>query len=180
MNQINFAPRLDRDEAHLLSKQYRDDDTIPEAAGERIRRGSYDRENLNQIFDWKTKGRGRSRLNKNDDAEIREALKIAATAERPRTAMAVLVGLAGVDVPVASAILAMVHPDDYTVIDFRALESLNYTGNYYSIPFYLDYREFCIRLARKWNMSLRDLDRALWQWSKNQNARPERMPRRAG
>ncbi len=42
-------------------------------AGEQIRGGQYTRKNLETIFEWKTNGRGRSRLAKNTDEEIADA-----------------------------------------------------------------------------------------------------------
>ena len=38
-----------------------------------------------------------------------------------------------------------------------------------SINFYLRYLDYCTKLADKWDMSLRDLDRALWQRSKDKS-----------
>ncbi len=35
-----------------------------------------------------------------------------------------------------------------------------------SLPYYVAYLQFCSGLAEKWEMSLRELDRALWMWSK--------------
>ncbi len=37
------------------------------------------------------------------------------------------------------------------------------------MTFYLKYLAHCTDLAAKWNLSLRQLDRALWQWSKEQS-----------
>src|SRR5271170_4344977 len=98
------------------------------AAGTRIRGGDFSRDNLQVIFRWKTKGRGVSRLARNTDDEIADALKLALIAKTERSAIAVLKGLNGVDVPVASAILTAINPTKYTVIDFRALEALGSTS----------------------------------------------------
>jgi len=76
------------------------------------------REHLSEIFEWKTKGRGRSRLSRNSDQEIADALSLAVTARTERAAVAVLVGLQGVLVPVASAILTAIDPDRYTASTF--------------------------------------------------------------
>ena len=90
----------------------------PLQAGKKITMGEYTRTNLEVIFEWKTKGRGRSRLQKNTNAEIADALKLAADAKTERAALAVLTGLRGVEVPVASAILTAVYPKRFTIIDF--------------------------------------------------------------
>jgi hypothetical protein len=145
-----------------------DDDAL--AAGLRIRSGNYGRSNIETIFEWKTKGRGRSRLRNNSDEEIAEALGLAAHAKTERAAIAVLLGLQGVHVPVASAILTAIDPERYTVIDFRALEALGSNSKDRSVNFYLEYLDACRKLAKRRNVTLRDLDRALWQWSSEQEA----------
>jgi hypothetical protein len=73
-----------------------------------------------------------------------------------------------VEVPVASAILTAINPERFTIIDFRALESLAITDRqaYYTIDFFIDYLQFCRGLANQCRVGLRTLDRALWQWSK--------------
>jgi hypothetical protein len=50
-------------------------------AGKGISKGRCTRANLEMIFEWKTNGRGRSRLTKNTDKEIFDALKLATTAK---------------------------------------------------------------------------------------------------
>jgi len=149
-------------------------------AGRRIAARNFDRENLEAIFRWKTKGRGISRLSRNTDAEIADALRLALSADSERSAVAVLKGLNGVNVPVASAILTAINPQKYTIIDFRAVESLGVRdGSTYSIDFYLGYLRKCRELAKRCNTSLRTLDRALWQWSssKTKRARAGKRPR---
>jgi hypothetical protein len=56
-------------------------------------------------------------------------------------------------------------PQRYTVIDFRALESLGTKCSTFTVGFYLAYLKHCRELATQYNLSLRTLDRALWQWS---------------
>jgi hypothetical protein len=77
----------------------------------------------------------------------------------------VLCGLSGVAVPVASAILTAIDPTKYTIIDFRALEALGTVTTERSVGFYLKYLCVCRNLAERHGIGLRDLDRALWQWS---------------
>ena len=152
------------------SYQYQQDDEAL-AAGDRIRSGDYERSNIKTIFDWKTGGRGKSRLQRNSDEEIADALRLAVSAKTERAAIAVLLGLQGVLVPVASAILTAIDPKRYTVIDFRALEALGSKSKDRSVNFYLAYLTHCRQLAKAHKVALRDLDRALWQWSKTHPAR---------
>jgi len=91
------------------------------------------------------------------------------------TAVTALLELQGVDIPVASAILAAIYPERYTVLDFRALEALGHARH--DVHFYEEYLDFCKRLADsnivkpQSNLPaptpLRTLDRALWEWSRS-------------
>ena len=158
-----FTPQLSKEEALELAGKHPSDDPKPRKAGKAITHGDYSFDNLRTIFEWKAKNRGKSRLNKNSMSEVEEALRLAAMAKEPRSAIAVLKGLSGVNVPVASAILTLVHPVKYTVLDFRALEALGDQSGRRSVIFYLHYLRYCTDLAKKWGMSLRDLDHALWR-----------------
>jgi hypothetical protein len=171
-NSGGFKLQFEPAEIPVLLKLYKpnlDDPAL--AAGSRICKGECTRNNLSKIFKWKTKGRGRSRLLLNSDEEIADALHLAVSAKTERAALAVLLGLQGVDTPVASAILTAIDPERYTVIDFRALESLGSNSKNRSINFYLCYLDFCRNLAKIHQIKLRDLDRALWHWSAMQPAR---------
>jgi hypothetical protein len=165
-----FTPQLSREEAVELASQHRSDrPEITEkasSAGEAIRNGDYSFENLRAIFKWKVNDRGKNRLDKNSREEVEEALRLAAAAKQPRSAIAVLKGLSGVNVPVASAIMTSIYPDKYTVIDRRALKALGVSSGRNSVTFYLCYLRYCTALAKEWNLCLRDLDHALWDWPK--------------
>lgn len=166
-----FRLRVNPTDLVALARRYRsEDDDVALAAGRRIRAGDCGWTNVEDIFKWKTRGRGISRLRRNSDEEIADALSLAVRAKTERAAVAVLLGLRGVDVPVASAILTVTFPERYTVIDFRALEALDNKSSDRSVNFYLAYLDTCRRLAIENNISLRDLDRALWQWSSKQPA----------
>ncbi len=163
-----FTLAFDPKEIPALARAYGpEQDDIALAAGCGIRDGKYTRENLTKIFEWKTGGRGRSRLTRNTDDEIADALRLTVSAATERAAIAVLLGLNGVQVPVASAILTAIDPVHYTVIDFRALEALCNASVDRSINFYLRYLAACSQIAASNGVTLRDLDRALWKWSES-------------
>ncbi|MCJ2069317.1 hypothetical protein MKK75_10980 [Methylobacterium sp. J-030] len=142
------------------------DESAAMTSGRAIAAGEHTRANLTTIHRWKTKGRGRSRLGWNTDVEIADALALAVAAKTDRAAASVLCGLAGVKLPVASAVLMAIDPARYTIIDVRALDSLGALGNRIDLRLYLTYLHFCRALAFEAGTSLRTLDRALWQWSK--------------
>jgi hypothetical protein len=173
MKKNSFELRFSPSEIRALAARYvYEDDSNAMTAGERIAAGDYTRGNLEVIFRWKTGGRGISRLRWNSDAEIMDALRLAVNARTERAAVAVLCGLRGVEIPVASAILTAIDPGRYTIIDFRALEALGVENSWHTVDSYLAYLEHCRSLARENNLGLRELDRAMWQWSKEQGVVP--------
>jgi len=97
-----FVPRFPVEMIPALAAAHvaDDDERRAFAAGHRIAAGSRAREDFMGVFEWKTRGRARSRPARNADAEIRDALDLAVAARTERAAIAVLTGLVGVDVPV--------------------------------------------------------------------------------
>jgi hypothetical protein len=144
-------------------------------AGEAIRNGDYTLANLEAIVRWKSE-RVVHYLIGNSNEKIRRVLAVAAASDAStETAVTALLELQGVDIPVASAILAAIYPERYTVLDFRALEALGHARH--DVHFYEEYLDFCKRLADsnivkpQSNLPaptpLRTLDRALWEWSRS-------------
>jgi hypothetical protein len=115
---------------------------------------------------WKTP-RSAPRVARNDDAFVREVTGVMLTAKDERLRVEVLTLLQGVKWPTASVILHFVHPDPYPILDVRALWSVGFSHPpAYDFEFWAAYVAFTRREARRLNVSLRDLDRALWQYSK--------------
>jgi hypothetical protein len=89
--------------------------------------------------------------------------------------------LIGVGIPVASALLTVWKPDEYTIIDVRALHTLNSFNEKADVTAFVDhdqpwwerrydlYLKGCADVAKRVGLSLRTLDRALWKWGQ-QNA----------
>lgn len=144
-------------------------------AGEAIRNGDYNLANIEAIVRWKSE-RVVQFLIANSTEKIRRVLAIAASpASSTGDAVKALLELQGVDIPVASAILAAIFPERYTVLDFRSLEALGHARH--DVHFYEEYLAFCKHLAESDIVKpqsdlpaptpLRALDRALWEWSKS-------------
>ncbi len=144
-------------------------------AGEAIRNGDYSLANLEAIVRWKSE-RLVHYLIGNSNEKIRRVLAVAASpTSSTESAVRALLELHGVDITVASAILAAIDPERYTVLDFRALEALGHAPH--DVHFYEEYLAFCKRLAES-NIvrpqselpaptPLRTIDRALWEWSRS-------------
>jgi hypothetical protein len=142
-------------------------------AGEAIRGGDFSLANLEAIVRWKSE-RVVHYLIGNSNESIRIALKVAVSPKATaQEAIKALIELQGVDIPVASAIMAAIYPERYTVLDFHALEALGVARH--NAEFYAAYNAFCNQLAERGIIkpqenlpgptALRALDRALWAWS---------------
>ena len=146
---------------------YRKEDAVAFEAGKRIREVDYSRKNLEKIVEWKSERR-KALIGNNTDEEIRDALTLALAAKEPRSALAVLIGLSGVALPMASAIMTTIDDRDrFTIVDWRALEALGEPdADYSQMRVYLyAYLPTCQRIAAEVGVSLRTLDEALWAWS---------------
>lgn len=88
------------------------------------RRGWYERQEFLDVVRWKTKGRGISRAKRNETGLVMAATQASFLAAHSAVAVSALTSLAGVQVPVASALLTASYPDRYTVTDFRSQESI--------------------------------------------------------
>ena len=144
-------------------------------AGEAIRNGEYTLANLETIVRWKSE-RVVHYLIGNSEAKIRRVLAVAASPDSStRKAVEALMELRGVDLAIASAILAAIDPERYNVLDFRTLEALGHARH--DVEFYAEYVAFCRRLAERGlvkpqtdlpgDTPLHALERALWEWSRS-------------
>lgn len=145
---------------------YTDDARLLEAGDAARARGHYTREEFIEVCAWKTT-RSRSKVAGNAEAAVVEATRRSFTAADEETRMNALLELAGVGVPTASTLLYIAFPHDYPILDVRALESLGVKPrSQYPVNFWLAYLSFCRELARSCAVSIRTLDKALWQHSK--------------
>jgi hypothetical protein len=164
----NFTLQYDSAKIPFLVSEYLraqgNQDQAMEVSGKRMAQGQFTRSDFETVCRWKSP-RKIGLLAENTDAQIRLAIDNARIASNPRDAVHSLVVLHGVGVKMATAILTAMFPDDHTVLDFRGLEALG-VGNGESVNLYVLYLGECVRLARQYGVTLRDFDRANWQWSK--------------
>jgi hypothetical protein len=129
-------------------------------------RGHYTRTEFIEICAWKTV-RSRPKVAANTAARVTRTTARAFAAEDEAARITTLLELQGVGLPTASTLLYCAFPDDYPILDVRALESLGVTSRgHYSVGFWLKYLHACRDLAGRHGVSLRTLDKALWQYSK--------------
>jgi len=118
---------------------------------------------------WKTV-RSRPKVASNTAAAITKGTRRAFAADDEGVRIEALLALDGVGVPTASTLLHYAFPEAYPILDVRALESLGVgPRSQYPVSFWLGYLDACRQLAARHDVSLRTLDKALWQHSKERS-----------
>lgn len=144
-------------------------------AGRAIRNGDYSMANLEAIVRWKSE-RLVQYLIGNNTMSIRRALEVAAAPESSTgEALTALFALRGVEISMATSIMAAIYPERYIELDMADLEALGQARQ--DVRFYEEYLAFCRRLVDRGILQpqtelpgptpLHALDRALVQWSRN-------------
>jgi len=134
---------------------------------------------LEQILRWKLGsqyGRQRERRRANTDAVIRTVTGAALSVSHPdeeyelELRVGLLCALRGVSVPVASAVLALVLPEKYAVIDFRGWRQVfGVERRGFSIA---DYKRYLARLrplADELGWTIQEVDLAIWAYDREVN-----------
>jgi hypothetical protein len=128
--------------------------------------GRLTKDQLLTICQWKaSRSAGNAERNAPGFVECVTQFAFAASDERARIESLTL--LDGVGWPTASVILHLFHKDRYPILDYRALWSVGVEVPHPpSFDFWWQYTLFCRKLARKAGVRIRTLDKALWQFSK--------------
>jgi len=163
-----FELQFDRFEIPRLAARYSypNEDKIEATARDNKVRGHLTLPEFLELCKWKTE-RSKSRVAKNTEGLVEEATRFALSAKHEQLRIHSLLSLHGVGWPTASVILHFWHTDPYPILDFRALWSLGRESPpaAYNFDFWWKYTLFCRELAKECNVSMRTLDRALWQYS---------------
>ena len=129
------------------------------------RGGCLTRKELHKTARWKSPRRAALTLENTDDL-IKGVTKKAFTSTDNWTKLLTLTQLQGIGQPTASAILHLFDDNQYPILDIHALWSVGMEWKKRtSYPFWLEYIQFCRDIADHNNVSMRDLDRALWKFS---------------
>ena len=103
----------------------------------------------------------------NSDERIKYITSLAISSTDEYFKISSLQLLKGVSMPVASVILHFARPDKYPILDFRAIWSLGWQQpKQYTFEFWEKYCNYIRETAKSLKVSLRILDKALWQYSK--------------
>ncbi len=145
---------------------WREEDALTAISGQIQEAGRLNKSQLKLVARWKAP-RSAGHVDKNDESYVKEATSWALSATTERARIEVLTVLDGVRWPTASVILHLFHVEPYPILDFRALWSVGLeVPHQYSFGFWWPYVGFCRQLAERNHVSMRVLDRALWQYSK--------------
>ena len=151
-----------------LSADYKLGPLEPEVVGMKATvssAGFLTRKQLYVVARWKA-ARSAEHVLKNSETYVREVTAFALGAADERARIETLTVLDGVLWPSASVVLHMFHREPYPILDFRALESLGEpVPKQYTFAFWWKYVLHSRKLATKHQLSMRELDRALWQHS---------------
>jgi hypothetical protein len=121
---------------------------------------------LESVCRWKSP-RALPLVRSNTDEEVREVTRWSLTTPHERLRIRSLQLLRGVSWPMASVVLHWFHTDPYPILDVRALWSLDVAAPQpYTFQFWWDYVRRCRELKATLSLSMRTIDRALWQYSK--------------
>ncbi len=133
-----------------------------------------DKEHFVKLGWWKTR-RQMKNYKANDETLIKDSTRSAYQASDRRQKLDTLTKqkkLKGVGVAVASTILHFLHPNDFPIFDVHVRKSLKKAGewnrseNDASGDAWLKYVSVMRDFSKKLNVSLRELDKALWAYDK--------------
>ncbi|HXQ34322.1 MAG TPA: hypothetical protein VN843_09935 [Anaerolineales bacterium] len=163
---IRFNKKAIREWAGKYDVDY--DSEIETIIAPRVKaRGYFLREEFIRLCRWKTP-RSQSKVASNPANYIEAVTQVALSTPNERLRIEVLLLLNGVRWPTASVVLHFCHTEPYPILDVRALWSIGIDANTipYNFDFWNEYTQYCRKLANEANVTMRELDRALWQYSK--------------
>ncbi len=141
------------------------------------RRGHLTAAELQKVCRWKS-ARAIRHIRANTPHRIRTATSAALATRSERRRVEALVELQGVSLPMASALLTLVEPRRYGVIDIRVWQLLNRHGEVranragvgLSVKNWLEFLAVLRRLSAKLDLPARDVERALFDIHKARQA----------
>jgi len=125
-------------------------------------RGHMTKAELRRVAKWKWRGgRVAQLVDTNTPEEVKEITAVSFAARSERLRVGALLSLAGVGWPMASVILHFAFRDRYPILDKRTMHAVGNSTNY-TFDLWDEYSELCRREAKRLDVCMRKLDRALW------------------
>ncbi len=153
--------------AKLYEERWPNDIAVEENFFEWFRKNRYlDKEKFVQLGRWKTRRQTKNYL-RNSEKFIQATTQKALKTKDEKTKIETLMQLHGVAWAVASVILHFAFPEQYPILDFRAIWSMGLRQpKSYSFNFWQQYVTRFRKLRDETNLPARTLDRGLWMFSK--------------
>lgn len=169
-NRAEAQLRFPLSEVRLWSERYDyryDSEVVEQLVPAVHEQGFLSRQQLLVVVDWKAP-RSRRHARKASEAIVEEGTRIALNCDSEELRIGVPSLIPGVGYPMASVLLHFFHTDPYPIIDYRALWSLGLqqNGAYYTFDDWWSYVTACRTLSKQAGVEMRTFDRALWQFSK--------------
>lgn len=183
---MDFVLRLDLSDIAYWASRYSDprEGFIENDVSPRFRSFGYlSKSDFLALCEWKSP-RSQSRCASNSEEFIRAVTATAVSSSDEQLRIEVLTLLRGVSWPTASVILHFGFDNFYPILDFRALWSVgvdlptDQVSSLYCFSFWRSYSQYCRDLACDCGVTMRVLDRALWQFSKENQHIGENAERR--
>ncbi len=156
--------KLTRDQILELAGRYDygGDDVLGVRMQCAAKRGYMKRKDLVEVAKWKWRGGRTWQLcEENTKGEVKEISKASFTAKSERLRIGALLALRGVQWPMASVILHFAFPDRYPILDVRAMKTAG-GSTHYAFEKWNEYVDLCQKKAAACDITMRELDRALW------------------
>jgi hypothetical protein len=154
---------------HLTRTEDEVTSALIERLGRASERGYLTRGEFRAACRWKTP-RSAGHVERNSDHRVRKATGVALRGATDRERIEALVALQGVSVPTASAILTLLDPERYGVIDIRVWQLLhelgvvdgNQAGAGLTVPQWEQFLVVIRQYSTLFQVSPRDIERALF------------------
>jgi hypothetical protein len=161
--------RFHENEIKDIAKRYKypwEESELIELRKEILKKGCLNKKQLQLVAKWKAP-RSAGHVKKNTNEYVKDITAFAFSTKDERSRIEVLTVLDGVSWPTASVLLHLFHKEPYPILDFRALWSASLdVPKQYTFSFWQPYVLFCREISKRNKVSMRVLDRAMWQYSK--------------
>lgn len=166
--QPKFKLRFDSEDILFWANRYEfDTDDEPNKIGcSAMKKGYLTCDELYELCRWKST-RKASEAKKNSELTVKEITRFSFSTPDDCSKITSLTLLKGVLWPTASVLLHFCVDDTYPILDVRAIWSLGEKQpSSYTYEYWRSYVSCCQEISKENNISVRTLDKALWQYSK--------------
>lgn len=160
--------------AELIKKNIKDDETgdalgLIKFLDDVNKKGYLTKDQFYKVAMWKTP-RPKKHYLKNSEKHIIKVLKLVLDSQDDCEKITLLISLKGVSIAVASALLTIINPKNYGIIDIRVWQLLYLYGEVntkpkgqgFNLNNYLDYLTILRKYASQFNVNVRDIERTLF------------------